>query len=79
MSASLPSSARSLSREAVALGGFFASGFLALTYEVCWIRKASLAFGAASLALSTVLAVFFGLLALGFVVFRRVLRRGSMG
>ena len=38
-------------------------------YEVCWIRKASLAFGSATWAVSAVLAVFFAGLALGsFVV-----------
>lgn len=50
---------------------FFLSGFLALTYEICWIRTASLVFGAASLALSTVLAVFFAGLALGSFIFGR--------
>jgi spermidine synthase len=43
----------------------FLSGALGLVYEIAWIRKASLVFGAASFALSTVLAVFFGGLALG--------------
>ena len=50
---------------------FFASGFLALTYEVCWIRKSTHVFGAASLAVSTVLGVFFGGLALGSYLFGR--------
>ena len=50
---------------------FFLSGFLALTYEICWIRTASLVFGAANLALSTVLAVFFAGLALGSFIFGR--------
>ena len=44
---------------------FFSSGFLALVYEICWIRKAALVFGSASLAMSTVLGVFFAGLALG--------------
>ncbi len=44
---------------------FFLSGCLALCYEICWIRKASMAFGATTLALSTVLAVFFAGLAAG--------------
>ncbi len=44
---------------------FFSSGFLALVYEICWIRKASLVFGAASFAMSTVLGVFFAGLAIG--------------
>lgn len=50
---------------AVAFLCLFLSGALGLVYEVAWIRKASLVFGAASFALSTVLAVFFGGLALG--------------
>ena len=41
------------------------TGFVALVYEICWIRKASLAFGSATWALSAVLAVFFAGLALG--------------
>ena len=44
---------------------FFCSGFLSLAYEVCWIRKASLVFGAASFAISTVIGVFFAGLAIG--------------
>ena len=39
---------------------FFVTGLVALVYEICWIRKASLAFGSATWALSAVLAVFFG-------------------
>lgn len=50
---------------AVAILCLVLSGALGLVYEVAWIRKASLVFGAASFALSTVLAVFFGGLALG--------------
>jgi len=52
-------------RDLAALVCFFASGFVGLVYEICWIRKASLAFGSTTLALSTVVAVFFGGLALG--------------
>jgi len=58
--------------EAVAAVCFFTSGFLALAYEICWIRKASLVFGAASFALTTVLAVFFAGLAAGSYWFGRV-------
>ncbi len=43
----------------------FVTGLVALVYEICWIRKASLAFGSATWALSAVLAVFFAGLALG--------------
>lgn len=49
----------------VALLCLFLSGTLGLVYEIAWIRKASLVFGSASFALSTVLAVFFGGLAFG--------------
>jgi spermidine synthase len=45
-------------RDLVLLGCFFASGFLGLVYEIAWIREASLAFGSATLALGTVVAVF---------------------
>jgi spermidine synthase len=44
---------------------FFASGALALIHEVVWIRKLTLVFGATSPAVSLVLAVFFGGMALG--------------
>jgi len=57
--------------EVLAVACFLASGFLSLAYEICWIRKASLVFGSASFALSTVLAVFFGGLAAGSYWFGR--------
>jgi len=50
---------------------FFVSGFAGLLYEICWIRKASLVFGSTNFAVSTVVAVFFGGLALGSYVFGR--------
>jgi spermidine synthase len=56
---------------------FFASGFVSLLYEICWIRKASLAFGATGLAVSTVVAVFFGGMALGSYLFGRYCRRAA--
>lgn len=49
----------------IALACFFLSGFAGLVYEICWIRKAALVFGSTTLAVSTVLAVFFAGLALG--------------
>ena len=55
----------------IAVTCFFGSGFLALVYEICWIRKATLVFGATTYALSAVLAVFFGGLALGSFLFGR--------
>ena len=48
---------------------FFFSGFLALVYEICWIRKASLVFGNTTFAVSTVVAVFFAGLAIGSYLF----------
>lgn len=54
---------------------FFCSGFLSLAYEICWIRKASLVFGATSLAMSTVLGVFFMGLAIGSYLSGRYSRR----
>jgi len=59
----------------IACSCFFGSGFLALAYEICWIRKASLVFGAEMFALSTVLAVFFAGLALGSYAFGRYSRQ----
>ena len=44
---------------------FFLSGAAALTYEVLWVRYLSLVFGGSHLAVTTVLAVFMGGLALG--------------
>lgn len=72
-----PESAETKGHERLLLFVFFASGFLALVYEICWIRKASLVFGAATFALSCVLAVFFGGLALGSWWFGRVSHRCS--
>lgn len=63
--------------DAIAIACFCASGFLSLTYEICWIRQSSLVFGAATFALSTVLAAFFGGLALGSYLFGRYAPRAS--
>ncbi len=69
---SFPRSAELRSRDWILFGVFFLSGALALVYEICWIRKASSVFGSESFALSCVLAVFFGGLALGsFLIGRR--------
>ncbi|MFH1841783.1 MAG: fused MFS/spermidine synthase [bacterium] len=54
---------------------FFLSGFAGLVYEVCWIRKAALVFGSTTFALSSVLAIFFGGLAIGSYVFGRLAQR----
>ena len=58
-------------KNTIAIGCFFLSGFAGLVYEVAWIRRASLVFGSSTWALSTVLAVFFGGLALGSWLFGR--------
>jgi len=47
------------------------SGAAGLIYEIVWLKKAALVYGAATPALSTVLAVFFGGLALGSWLFGR--------
>ena len=54
---------------AAAFACLFASGAAGLIAEVCWIRRAALAFGSTIDALSTVLAVFFLGLALGGYLF----------
>ncbi len=52
---------------------FFFSGAAALMYEVLWVRSLSLIFGGTHLAVTTVLTVFMGGLALGgFLIGRRV-------
>ena len=62
----------SLDRKNLALACcFLASGFAGLSYEICWIRKASLIFGATTFAVSTVTAVFFAGLAIGSYLFGR--------
>ncbi len=62
-------------RSAAALAAFFVSGCAGLVYEVAWIRRASLVFGSTTLALATVLAVFFLGLAIGSFVFGRIASR----
>ena len=46
-------------------GLFFLSGAFALVYEVSWVRALKLEFGSTTLAVSAVLTVFMGGLALG--------------
>ncbi len=53
----------------------FLSGFSSLAYELCWIRKGSLLIGASPQALSVVIAVFFGGLAVGAYLFGLISRR----
>jgi len=59
-------------RRTIALSAFFSSGFAGLVYQVCWIREASLVFGSTTLAMSTVVAVFFLGLAVGSYTFARI-------
>ena len=59
-------------QQGLAYSCFFLSGLTGLLYEVCWIRIASLLFGSATFALSTVLAVFFLGIAVGAYLFGRM-------
>ena len=61
----------------IAIACLFGSGFAALIYEICWIRRATLIFGSTTLAVSTVIAVFFGGLSLGSFIFGRISQRTS--
>jgi spermidine synthase len=56
----------------IAVVAFVLSGFLALVYEICWMRQSSLILGSTTFAVSTVLAVFLGGLALGNYFFGRI-------
>lgn len=59
---------------------FFVSGALGLVYEVLWLRKLLLVFGSTVHAVSTVLTVFFGGLAIGsWLAGRLIDRRWSSG
>lgn len=53
------------------------SGFAGLSYELLWVRMLALSFGSTTLSFSTVLAVFFGGLALGSWLAGRLLARIS--
>jgi spermidine synthase len=58
---------------------FFLSGASALIYEVVWVRYLSLIFGGTHLAVTTVLAVFMGGLALGsYWIGRKVDNSGNL-
>jgi len=62
-------------RQALAIACFFFSGLAGLIYEVIWIRRAALSFGSTTFAVSAVVAVFFGGLALGSLLFGRIGQR----
>lgn len=59
----------------LALSLFFLSGLSALIYEMAWVRLLSLSFGVSVYAVSTVLSVFMGGLALGGWMFGRQIKR----
>ncbi len=63
-------------RETAILLLFTASGALSLVYELLWVRSFGLVFGSGARAVSAVLAVFFGGLALGNALGARLLRSG---
>ena len=54
---------------------FFLSGFSGLIYEVLWVRMFSLVFGTTVFAVSTVLTAFFAGLALGSLIFGKLVDR----
>ena len=56
----------------VLLACLFLSGALSLVYEVLWIRNLGLVFGTTVVAMTSVLAVFFGGLAIGNHFFGRL-------
>src|SRR5438477_9157285 len=59
----------------LALLCFFLSGASGLVFEVVWTRELGLVFGSTTLAISTVLSVFMGGLALGSVLAGRIADR----
>src|SRR2546425_12966111 len=59
----------------LALVCFFLSGASGLVFELVWTRELTLVFGSTTLAISTVLSVFMGGLALGSVTAGRVADR----
>ncbi|MRR07842.1 MAG: hypothetical protein EG828_13090 [Deltaproteobacteria bacterium] len=50
----------------IVLALFCLSGFTGLCYEICWIRSAGQIFGSTNFAVSSVIALFFTGMALGF-------------
>lgn len=63
------------SRASLLVACFLLSGFAGLVYEVVWVRMLGLLFGSTTLAVSTILAVYFSGLSLGSYVFGRIADR----
>ncbi|UCF94440.1 MAG: fused MFS/spermidine synthase [Desulfobacterales bacterium] len=59
----------------IILGLFFLSGISALTYQVIWVKMATLVFGVAPFAVSTVLSSFMAGLTIGSLCFGRIADR----
>ena len=57
------------------LGCLILSGFAGLAYELLWVRLLALSFGSTASSFSTVLAVFFGGLAIGSLIGGRIAKR----
>lgn len=68
---------KELRKEHFVLAFFFVTGLTGLAYEVVWIRLLILSFGSTQFAVTTVLSTFMAGLALGSVVFGRIVDRGN--
>lgn len=65
------------SRRFVVVGLLFLSGFASLVYQVLWMRELALLFGSSAHATAGTLAVFFGGLAIGSLIWSRRAPRAS--
>lgn len=68
---------REINKNLIVLACFFLSGICGLVYEVVWARMLTLVFGNTTHAYSTVLTVFMVGLALGSIVFGRLVDRAA--
>ncbi|HUV38143.1 MAG TPA: hypothetical protein VMY39_00945, partial [Planctomycetota bacterium] len=64
-----------MTRRALPIGCLVFSGLAALVYQMVWTRLLGFAFGTTTEAIGTVLAIFFGGLALGNLLASRTLDR----
>ena len=71
----LMASSDTLRKNYLVLAFFFLTGLTGLAYELVWIRLLILSFGSTQFAITTVLATFMAGLALGSVIFGRVVDR----